>query len=361
MPRLERYLLREFTETVFATLVVLVLVSMSGVFADLVREIARGSLPPGLLLSQLGLRLLQFLPMVLPLSLFLGLLMAVGRLYRDSEMAVLASIGYGPQRLVRPLAMLAVPIVAVVAVLALWGGPAAERAGQRMIDSANRSLLVAGLDSRRFVELPGGGVIYVDSLSPDGSRFERMFLQLEDDEGRVDVTTAQRGELFFDGSAERYLLMHDGFRVEGPLEGADFRLMRFVRNEAQLPDRAETVGTEEPRLQSTPVLLERDDPPARAELHWRIGLPLLAATLALAAIPLARSSPRQPRYGALLLAFLGYLVYIFSMFIGRAWLGADVIPGWLGLWWLHLPMAGIALWLYLRDGALRRPRAGAAR
>lgn len=356
LPRIERYLLRETAETVVATLVVLLLVTMGGLFTDLLSDVARGKVPATLLLSQLGLRTVQFLPVVLPLALFLGLLMAIGRLYRDSEMAVLASIGFGPGRMLRPLALLAVPLVAVIALLAFWAAPASERVARRMIDSANRSLLVAGLEAGRFVELPnGGGVVYVDGMSQDGTHFRRMFVYGED-EGRVDVTTAERGELFFDGTAERYLLLEDGFRVEGPLDGVDFRLMQFVKNEAQLPDRAETAAEADPALRSTSALLAGDDAPGSAELHWRIGLPLLAAVLALLAVPLARQQPRKPRYGSMLLAFLAYVVYVATMYIGRSWLSADALPGWLGLWWLHLPALAIALWLFRNDGRLPRPR-----
>ena len=43
------------------------------------------------MLSQLGLQLLNYLPLILPLALMLGLLLAVGRLYRDSEMPVLTA------------------------------------------------------------------------------------------------------------------------------------------------------------------------------------------------------------------------------------------------------------------------------
>lgn len=359
--RLERYLLRETAETVFATLLVLLLVTMGGLFTDLVSEIARGKLPATLLLSQLGLRMLQFLPIVLPLTLFLGVLMAIGRLYRDSEMAVLASIGFGPRRLLRPLALLAGPLVLIIAVLAFWAAPAAERVARRMIDSANRSLLVAGLEAGRFVELPNdGGVVYVDGMSDDGAQFRRMFVYTED-EGRVDVVTAERGELFFDGTAERYLLMHDGFQVEGPLDGAEFRLMQFERNEYRLPDRADAPAESDPVLRSTSALLAGNDAPGRAELHWRIGLPLLATVLALLAVPLARQQPRKPRYGNLLLAFLGYIVYMATMFIGRSWLATDALPGWLGLWWLHLPALAIAAWLFRNDGHLPRARLGGAR
>ena len=94
MPKLDRYLTREFAQSIFAALVVLGLVSFGGLFADLLSEIARGKVPAGLLLSQMGLRLVDFLPILLPLSLMLGLLLAIGRLYRDSEMPVLALAGW---------------------------------------------------------------------------------------------------------------------------------------------------------------------------------------------------------------------------------------------------------------------------
>ena len=74
MPKLDRYLSAEFARAVFAALVILGMVSMGGVFADLIGEMARGKVPPTLLLSQLGLRLVRYLPLILPLGLLLGLL-----------------------------------------------------------------------------------------------------------------------------------------------------------------------------------------------------------------------------------------------------------------------------------------------
>ncbi|MBP6597769.1 MAG: LptF/LptG family permease, partial [Arenimonas sp.] len=87
---IERYLLRQFALGVAAVAAVLMLVGLGGLLVDLMGEIARGKVPAALLLSQLGLRSLQVLPLLLPLSLFVGLLLAVGRLYGESEMAVLS-------------------------------------------------------------------------------------------------------------------------------------------------------------------------------------------------------------------------------------------------------------------------------
>ena len=50
--------------------------------------------------------------------------------------------------------------------------------------------------------------------------------------------------------------------------------------------------------------------------------------------------------------------------LGTDWLASGKLPMALGLWWLVLPMLGIALWLYLSDGRLpvrRRVARAAAR
>src|SRR3546814_143132 len=114
LKKLDSYLFREFAQATFATLVVLMIVSLGGVFADVLGDIARGRVPAGMMLAQLGLQLLNYLPLILPLGLMLGLLLAIGRLYRDSEMPVLPAIGVGPRRLLRPLMMLVLTVVAVI-------------------------------------------------------------------------------------------------------------------------------------------------------------------------------------------------------------------------------------------------------
>src|SRR5687768_15369342 len=356
MPKLDRYLSREFAQSVFAALIVLGMVSMGGLVADLLSEIARGKVPAGLLLSQLGLRLVDFLPILLPLSLMLGLLLALGRLYRDSEMPVLAAVGVGPRRLLKPVLIVVLPVLAMVALCSLWLGPWANRLSEEMVQQANKNLLVSGLEPGRFTALPGGGVVYVGSMSNDGTVFSRLFVHRQDGD-RLDVTTAKAGSMFLDGERARYLRLEDGFRVEGPAgAGRDFRLMRYVRNELRLPDRSEDRADDDPMLLPTTALFGDARPEAQAQLHRRITPVLLALAFALLAVPMARSSPRQARHGRLLLAFLAYLVGMNLMYLGTQWLAEGKIPTLAGLWWLSLPMLALAAWLYFRDGQVGRPR-----
>lgn len=360
IPRVDRYLLRELIGTFFAATVVLVLVSTSGLVTDILGKIVRGKLPAALLFSQLGLRSLELLPVLLPLALFLGVLLAYGRLYRDSEMAVLASAGLGTKRLARPLLMLAIPVAVAVGMTSLWLAPAALRTSKAMVDAANKSLLVAGLEPGRFVQIPGrDSIVYMTEMDPDGSKFRRMFVQTESD-GRIDVVTARSGELYQESEGEeRYLSLSDGFRVEGELGKDAFRIMRFERNDIRVPDSEPTDGGRSEERNTTPELFASDDPVARAEFHWRIGTPLATAILALLALPLARTQPRSPRYGRIMLALVCYIVYLNLLSLGRAWIADGSMPGWIGLWWVHLPALGFALWMLRNDERLPRPRGAA--
>ncbi len=353
---IDRYLLWQLLLALLATLAVLMLVSMGGLVADLLGKIARGKLPAGLLVSQLGLRALDFLPLLLPLSLFLAVLLTYGRMYRDSEMAVLAAAGLDIRRLARPLVWLALPVAALVGVTSLWLSPAALRTSQAMIEMANKSLLVAGLEPGRFVELPRrSGVIYISQMDDAGRQFERLFVQNERD-GRIDVITAQSGELFQESlGEERYLRLRDGFRVEGERGSDAFRMMRFAINDIRLPDvEPSNVGRTEQRM-TTLELARVAEPVERAELHWRLATPLATLVLAFLALPLAHAPPRTARHGRVLLALLAYIVYLNLLGLGRIFLANGELPGWAGLWWVHLPVALVATWLLWHDERVARP------
>lgn len=364
---LDRYLLRELLLSFLAVSVVLLMISIGETVADVLGRIARGRLPADVLFAMIGLRAVDSLNILLPLAVFLGVLLAYGRLYRDSEMAVIAASGLDVTGLLRPLALLALPITLMLGLVSFWLAPSAVRLSQTLVEEANRSLLIAGLDAGRFVALPGGeGVIYVGEMDADGTRFERMFVESErieaDGSSQIDIITAARGELYRDSAGEhRYLVLRDGFRVEGRPGMDDFRLLRFERNDIRLPDNETDLESDSAkRSVPTRVLWNSEDPVQRTELHWRLAPPISALVLALLALPLSRSSPRQPRYASLIVAVLGYIVYANCLALGRAWMVQEKLPAAAGLWWVYLPAIAIALWLIRRGQSLRRPRAGMA-
>jgi lipopolysaccharide export system permease protein len=362
----DRYLLRELTANFLGAALILFLIVVGTAVADLLAKIARGRIPADLLFTLIALRSVDALTVLLPLAAFLGVLLAYGRLWRDSEMAVLQSSGLDLAGLARPLVLLIVPTMLLLGAISFWLAPAAVRLSQTLLEEANRSLIIAGLEPGRFIELPGkDGEIYVGEMSADGTTFKRMFVESErpqKDTGktRMDVITAAHGYLYHDADGVgRYLALQDGFRVEGTLGQDDYRLMRFQRNDIKLPDNeSEDNDTTAKRSAPTGVLWRNaDDPIMRAELHWRLAAPLSALILTLLALPLSKSSPREPRYARLLVAVLAWWVFNTGLGLGRSWIGQGKLAPAIGFWWVYLPTIAVAVWLIWKSQRMPRPRA----
>ena len=365
----DRYLARELLVSFLATTLILLLVTVGGTLADLLQKIARGHIPADLLLALIGLRTVDALTVLAPLAVFLGVQIAYGRLYRESEMAVFSASGLAMTGLLRPLLLLALPLVFVMALISFWLAPAAVRQSQTLLREASRSLIIAGLEPGRFVPLPNNdGMIYVESMNADGTTFKKMFVASEranttDGTSNLNVITAEDGELFHDADGSgRYLGLNNGFRVEGIIGKDNYRLMRYERNDIKLQDsESDNSADSVKRSAPTSALFASQDPVQRAELQWRLAVPISTLVLMLLALPLAKSSPREPRYARLLIAMLAWMIYNSCVTLGRSWISQGRMSPLLGFWWIQIPTAVIALLLLWRSQQLPRPKAPAAR
>ena len=366
---LDRYLLKELAFGTLGSAALLLVVTIGGTLSDVLSKVAAGRYPAGVMFPVLGLRVLDALSALLPVALFLGVLLGLARLYRDSEMHVLSASGMGPSGLLRPALLLAVPVTILVGVISLWLGPWSAAVSQAMVDNANRSVIAAGLEAGRFTELPGGnGVIYTQELSPDGQHLTRVFVASErvhpGTAPEVNLVTAARGRMFIDPqSGDRFLALSDGHRYSGVLGQSNWRLLDYRRNDLSLSSinaSVDDAGAGAPHEQTTFTLLRSQVPADRAELAWRIAAPLSVLVLALLALPLARQNPREPFYGRLLLAVLAYLVFANVLGIGRAEIMAGRSAGaWL-MALIEIAVAAFALLWFRRQNRERHVRGARA-
>jgi len=355
---LDRYFLRELVTSVLAASVVLLLIFTGGTFARVLQQVANGSFPASVMFQVLGLRVVSALPGLLPLSLFVGVLLSLGRLWRDSEMHVLAAAGMGAAGLVRPALLLGIPVTVLIGLVSLWLGPLASRTANQIVADANRSVIAAGLDAGRFTELPGnGGVIFVDGMNRQGTLLQRVFLASDEPAGkdhpsRVKLITAKRGVLYQGGEERgRYLGLIDGWQYQIPLGQQDWQRMRYARNDVALAELQPQGDDNNNPLDNagTLQLLQSNNADAQAELAWRTAAPVTALVLLLLALPLARQSPREPRYGRLLIAVLAYLLYFLLLSLGRALIERGSIGNSAPIWTLHLLVGLFAVWMLRRQ------------
>ena len=123
--RLDRYLLRETTQAFIAVTGVLLVILLSNQLARVLGQAVKGDFPGSVVLALLGLTTLQQLTVLLPLGLFLGIVLALGRLYHESEMTAMAACGVGTARIYRPILLLSVVVVGILALLSVRVVPAA--------------------------------------------------------------------------------------------------------------------------------------------------------------------------------------------------------------------------------------------
>ena len=367
---LDRYFLRELAQTVAATVVVLLVVVAGSAFAKVLQQVANGSFPASVMFQVLGLRTLDGLTNLMPLASFVGVLMGLGRMYRESEMHVLSSSGMGPAGLLRPMAMLGVVLVLITMLVSLWLGPWAVRTSDALVAAANRSVIAAGLDAGRFTSLPGkGGIIFVDSLSRDGTRLGRTFVATQraskDGQAHLKVVSAASGSLYQESDGDgRFIAFKDGWQYDIPLGADNWRQMQYGRNDTSLSSVQASDDEDPSHSKDTWTLAGSDDPDDRAEFAWRANAPPLTLVLLLLALPLSRQSPREPRYGRLLLAVLAFYLYYLLLALGRGQIAKGHWHNEAPLWGLHLVVLALAGWMLWKQYSPRRlaaPTVGASR
>jgi lipopolysaccharide export system permease protein len=338
---LDRYIFREIAATWLAVTFVLLMILLTNQFARILGEVAKGKLPKGAVMDVIGLSAVQYLTVLVPIGLFLSIMLALGRLYRDSEMPAMMACRVGPSGVYRPLVWLTLPLVLGVAWLAIDLGPRALQTVERIGAEARREADLASIEPGRFTVFgPNNAVVYGERVTADGF-MENVFLQrfVEDDNGEaniVEVVVAERGEqVESDDPDIRFLVLYNGRRYEGVPGTPQFRVVEFAEHGS--PYRLPSLEPPEPEPREMPVsrLIRSTDPLHRAELQWRIGVPLSTIILAIFAVPLSRSQPRSGRYGRLALGLLVFIIYFNLLSAAKAWVEKGEVDPAVGLWWVH--------------------------
>lgn len=347
-----RYLSRELLVTLSAVSAVLLVIIMSGRFIKYLAQAAQGALDPGVLFLIMGYRIPGFLQLILPLGLFLGILLAYGRLYLDSEMTVLSATGMSQQRLFLYTLGPATLVALLVAWLSLWVAPAGVLKTQQLFNEQDAMTEFDTLAAGRFQTLGSGQrVTYAGGLSEDRTELETVFIAERTGSGEdasVGVLVAEGGRQELTADGNRYLVLHNGYRYDGRPGSADFRTIQYDRYGVLLPKPEVIREITDREAMPTRQLLGSDDLKNRAELQWRLAVPLLVPIVAFFAVPLARVNPRQGRFLKLIPAIILYMAYLALLVSARGWMEAGKTPAAIGLWWVHLVFLAIGVMLNFR-------------
>lgn len=354
---LGRYVLREVVTAWLVVTGVLLVILLANQVVGVLERAAANQYPQGVVLELIGLGALQNLSLLLPVGLLLGVVLAFGRLYHDSEMAAALACGVGPANLYVPVALLAALGTAALAWLTLVLAPDATARALSLRSAALRAGQFAPVTPGKFRIFSGGNaVVYAQDVNPDGTLADVF---VERNRGAlVEVALAERARHTVTADGMTHILtLYNGERFEGVPGGPEFRIVRFAEHVVPVqvpPVISEGVNNLEAR--PTASLLDSRDASERAELHSRIAMPLMCAVLALLAVPLARLKPRQGRYARVWLAVVIFFLYVNLISVGKVWIARGTIPEFLGLWWTHAVVVLLALMVMVGPGLGNRLR-----
>lgn len=341
---LDKYIFREISLTWFAVTVVLLLIMVANVLARILSRVTEGVLPADALFVLLGLKVINLLVTLIPLGLYLGVLLAFGRMYRDTEMSAIAACGGGLKSLYKPVLLNGLVGIVLITLLTFWASPWAARFEQAVTEKVASQSVASLLGAGKFVEiLDGSAVVYTESLSGDKNKFNQVFVHRDLEDGAFEVETASHAEYQRGDNNDEYIVFVDGTTVIGQAGAQSYQQTTFDRHGVRLPDRVQATASLENSAKSLAQLWNDDSTQSAAELQWRISIPLAALLLALLAVPLSHTSPRQGRYSKIAVAILIYVPYANLLVLSRKWVAAGTIPPIVGLWWVHLLFVGVIL------------------
>ncbi|MBC4370812.1 LPS export ABC transporter permease LptF [Klebsiella pneumoniae] len=354
-----RYLVRETLKSQLAILFILLLIFFCQKLVRILGAAVDGDIPTNLVLSLLGLGIPEMAQLILPLSLFLGLLMTLGKLYTESEITVMHACGLSKAVLIKAAMILALFTGAVAAVNVMWAGPWSSRHQDEVLAEAKANPGMAALAQGQFQQASdGNAVMFIESVN--GNRFHDVFLAQLRPKGnaRPSVVVADSGELSQQKDGSQVVTLNKGTRFEGTAMLRDFRITDFNNYQAIIGHQAVSADPDDTEQMDMRTLWKTHTDRARAELHWRFTLMATVFIMALMVVPLSVVNPRQGRVLSMLPAMLLYLVFFLLQTSIKSNGGKGKMDPAIWMWAINLLYFALAVLLNLWDTVpMRRFRA----
>lgn len=379
---IDRHLVRQVAIPSFVVAAVLSIIFVGYSLSRFLVQADAGLLNTGEVIRLTLLKVLIAMEVLLPIGLYFGLMLGLGKLHSDSEIVAMQAGGVSEIRILRPILALAIPLALVIAALSMYVRPWAFAHTYAMLSVAEASSDIDRIKAGQFYltrtaasdlvgPTRGSGVdggngegaesvgsiesgedreraIFIEKISPDQA-LESVFIRTRTG-AELQITSSRTGVLIDAPETDYQTLELDNARIFKRVEdGPDFyaRIEHFsIRVDKAQP---EPLGYKAKSVPSS-ELVASANPKGRAEYQWRLSTPITTLLLALLAVPLSRNRPRQGRYAKLLLAFVIYAAYYNLVGISRTWVEQQATSS---IWWAPLILALVVVLFYLPWHRLR--------
>ena len=347
--RIFRYLFKEVNSSFMAVALIVLLIFISSRFIKYLARAANGGISSDILLWIMFYRLPGFVEVILPLALFIGVMLACGRLYVDSEMIVLQACGVSKTQLLVYIQGPALLVSVILMAFTCWLTPLGWQKYHQLWNNPENFNGISTLVEGSFKSIGNDKtVIYTGSLNKDKTQLGDVFIlrHLGEQEGnQVSIIRAKQALVLNHSAQERYIELLEGSEYTG-LPGQKKYAVSALSRYGQLVQIAEQKDSavDVVDARTTQSLWNSNTPKERAMLQWRLALPWMVPIVAIFALALSETNHRRGRYTKILPGIVLYMIYFGLLISIRSSIEKDRLPE-LSLWYVHALFLALSLLL----------------
>lgn len=355
--RINRYIAKEVFLSWAGVSLVLVVVLLINRLVRFLSDAARGEIPADLVFTLLWLKAAAYLPLILPFTFFLAIMMVLGRMSRDNELPVLLGCGAGPSVFYRSFSIVAVPLGICIIWLSLYVVPWANNESGRVRQEEHEKGSFAAIEPGRFVSTKNSsGVFYTGKIDNESGIMSDVFLYSYSD-GVETIIRAERANIEDLSELDaKYVVFYDGSRYEGERGKLDWRSTDFESHGMQISKSGGSGAFHYNKSKSFNELLKSSLDHDKGELHWRVSMPIMFIVLVFVALPLGKGNPREGKFGRIFIGIVVFLVYLKLLTFGKGLVVRGAIPSMVGLWWIHAAFVAVGYVLYRKAFHVPKPK-----
>ncbi len=345
---------KELFYTAIATILILTGVVVAQRIVYVFRLAAKGIIPNDTIDTILVFNLLKHLPLLLSITLFLTILMALSRWYKDSEMIVWLSSGLSLSKLVKPIIYFSIPTILLIGFLSLLVSPWAVQKVEEYKNGLKTRDEFSAISPGIFKESKSDNrILYVEGFSELGNTVNNVFIQSYQN-GKLGVMVSSKGKRYTNEKGENYIVLLDGKRYEGGRKTEEFTTVKYkeygILIEKNIPSlSAASARVSKMEAKKTIELIGNlSNKKFQAEFLWRLSLPISTFILILIAIPLSFNNPRSGRSMNIVSAILIFVIYNNVVSISNSLIATGQLSIWIGSWLSHFIFLSIAIYFMYR-------------
>lgn len=351
-----RHFIKDLTFQAAGVFIILLIIITSTQAIKLLGKAASGQIATEAVAVLIGLWTLNMTPLLLVLTVYISLLSVLTTYWRNSEMPVYLASGVSLTQWINPVLRFAIPFAVLVTILQLSILPWAEQRAKEFAELLKQKQEISLIEPGVFRSLgkKDGRVYFVEQFDAEAGNMRNLFVREKDDQGRESVVFARDGH-FTLTNGQRTLELNKGYHYSGIPGQTDYRRAAFEHMSIVISTTPKIIDPIESRKTiPTLQLFGNPQPEYRAELIWRLSMPIAVLILGLLAIPLSYFNPRSGHTYNILFAIAFFLFYQNGQTLLRDAVSDGRLNFWAGMLPMHLIMLAIvAILIHIRNQPAR--------